>query len=236
MAFYDTPGLTYDSGVLYDEVPAPTTKGTRMAKVKLNLNGLPDTQVVQRCNDIKTALTGNASFATPIPTTTAFGALITAAQAKLTTADNAQTASKQATSDKDGAIAALLAAASQLATYVDLTANGDENKILSAGMDIRAQRQPTALPTPVANLSITAGDNTGEVDLHWDPAQNARSYEIHTSADPVSDASWKSQPTVTKSKTMISAMPSGTRIWARVRAVNAAGQGGWSSNISKVVS
>ncbi len=106
MAFYDTPGLTYDSGVLYDDVIAPTTKGKKMAKVKLNLSRLSDGEIIQKCSDIKTALTGNATFATPTPTLTAFGTLITTAQAKLTTSDNAQTASKQATSDRCKALCA----------------------------------------------------------------------------------------------------------------------------------
>jgi hypothetical protein len=206
-----------------------------MAKVKLNLNRLADVDIIQQCNDIKTALTGNATFATPTPTLTAFGTLITTAQTKLTASDNAQTASKQATSDKDAAIAALLAAVSQLATYVDLTAAGDESKIMSAGMDVRAQRTPSAPPSQVANLSVTAGDNAGELDLHWDPAQSAKSYEVHVSPDPVTNSSWNSKPSVTKSKATVTDMASGTRIWARVRAINAAGQGAWSSPISKVV-
>ena len=235
MAFYDTSGLTYDSGVLYDDVIAPTKKGTKMAKVKLNFRGMSDSQVVQRCSDIKTALTNNANFTTPTPTMTAFAALITTAQTKLTTSDNAQVASKQATSDKDAAIAALLAATSQLATYVDLTAAGDESKIMSAGMDVRSQRSPQATPDQVANVSVTAGDSSGELDLQWDPSQNAKSYEVHVSPDPVTNASWNSQPSVTKSKTVVNGMASGTRVWTRVRAVNSAGQGAWSSPISKIV-
>ena len=235
MALYDTPGLTYDSGVLYDDTAAPTKKGTKMAKVKLDFRNLPDSEIIQQCTNIKTALTGNASFSTPTPTLTAFGTFITTAQTKLTVSDNAQTASKQATADKDAAIAALLAAASQLATYVDLTAGGDESKIMSAGMNVRAPRTPSAPPSPVANLSITAGDNVGELDLHWDPAQRAKSYEVHTSPDPVTNSSWNSKPSVTKSKTTVTDMTSGTRVWARVRAINSAGQGAWSSSISKVV-
>lgn len=235
MAFYDTPGLTYDSGVLYDDVIAPTTKGKKMAKVKLDFRNLPDSEIIQQCTNIKTALTGNATFATPTPTLTAFGTLLTTAQAKLTVSDNAQVASKQATSDKDAAIAALLAAASQLATYVDLTAAGDETKIMSAGMNVRAQRTPSATPSQVANLSVTAGDSSGELDLQWDPASSAKSYEVHVSPDPVTNASWNSQPSVTKSKTVVNGMASGTRVWTRVRAINSAGQGAWSSPISKIV-
>jgi hypothetical protein len=206
-----------------------------MAKVKLNLNGLPDALIIQQCTNIKTAMTGNATFATPIPTLTAFGTFITTAQNKLTAADNAQTLAKQATGDKDTAIAALLAAASQLATYVDLTANGDQSKILSAGMDVRAARSPSTTPAQVMNLSLTAGDSSGELDLHWDPVPGSKSYEIQTSPDPVTSSSWVSQPSVTKSKTAIFGLTSGAKMWARVRAVNPAGQGPWSDPATKIV-
>ena len=235
MAQYDTPGLTYDSGVLYDESDPPPIRRTKMKKVKFSLDGLSDAQSIQQCTSIKMAMTGNASFATPTPTLTAFGTLITTAQTKLTASDNAATASKQATADKDTAMDALRAAAVQLATYVELTAAGDESKIMSAGMDVRAARTPTAVPDMVANLSITAGDNAGELDLQWDPVAGAKTYEIQTSPDPVTVSSWASQPSVTRSKTVILGLTSGARMWARVRGVNAAGQGAWSDVATKIV-
>jgi hypothetical protein len=235
MAFYDTPGLTYDSGVHYDDQPAPQQRRSKMAKVKLNLNNLPDVQVIQRANEIKTAMTGNAAFATPTPTLTAVGTAITTAQTALTASDNAATTSKQATANKDTAVDALRGLIMQLATYVELTAAGDEAKILSAGMDVRSARAPSGTPDTVSNLSVTAGDNAGELDLQWDPVAGAKSYEVHTSPDPVTASSWTSQPTVTKSKTAARSLPSGTRVWTRVRAINTAGQGAWSSPASKIV-
>ena len=206
-----------------------------MAKVKLNITGLPDAQIIQQCTDIKTALTGNATFATPIPTLTAFGTLITTAQTKLAASDNAGVISKQATADKDGAMAALLAGASQLATYVDLTAAGDEAKIRSAGMDVRLPRTAANVPGQVMNLAITAGDNPGELDLQWDPLAGAKTYEVQTSPDPVTSSSWVPQLSVTKSKAAVTGLTSGAKIWARVRATNPAGQGPWSYAITKIV-
>ena len=235
MANYDTPGLTYDSGVLYDAPAPPFPRRKTMAKVKLTLDRLADAQVIQHCTNIKTAMTGNANFATPTPTLTALGTLITAATTKLTTAENAQTAAKQATADKDVALDALRAAAAQLATYVDLIANGDESKILSAGMAVRAPRTPAGVPPTVMNLFLTAGDNAGTLDLQWDPLPEARTYEIELSPDPVTGTSWSSRPSVTKSKALVTGLTSGSRQWARVRAVNAAGQGAWSDPATKIV-
>ncbi len=85
------------------------------------------------------------------------------------------------------------------------------------------------------NLSITAGDNAGELDLQWDPVAGAKTYEVQISPDPVTATSWVSQPSVTRSKTVILGLTSGARMWARVRAVNAAGQGAWSDVATKIV-
>ena len=236
MAYYDTPGLTYDSGALYDDLtPLPATRKKKMAKVKFSLSGVPDSDAIQTCSELKTALTGNANFATPPVTLTAFGTLITTAQAKLTASDNALAASKQATADKDNAIATLAAAANQLAAYVDLTANGDESKILSAGLSVRAARAPQTVPEQVQNLSVTAGDNAGSLDVHWDGMDNAKSFEVQISADPFTDATWKPADTVTNSKSALTGLTSGGKIWVRVRAINSKGKGAWSDVAVKVV-
>jgi len=236
MAEYDTPGLTYDSGVLYaDLTPAPAILKKYMAKAKFTLKNLPDNDVILKCTDLKAALTGNANFPNLPVTLAAFGTQIGAAQTKLTASDNALAASKLATADKDTQIETLIGMAMQIVGYVDLTANGDETKILSAGLSVRAQRAPQTIPTQVVNLSVTAGDNAGSLDAHWDPPGNAKSYEVQTSPDPFTDATWKTADTLTNSKVTLAGYTSGAKIWVRVRAINSKGKGPWSDPAVKVV-
>jgi len=236
MPFYDTPSLTYDSGALYDSIsPLPQPKHKPMAKVKFTLKNVPDLDTIQTCNNLKTALTGNANFTTLPVTLTAFGTQITLAQTKLTASDNAAAASKQATADKDVAIEALKAMAMQIVGYVDLTANGDESKILSAGLPVRATKAPQSVPNQVANLSLTTGDSEGTLDAHWDSQDNASSFEVQTSADPFTPTSFATRDTVTKSSTTLTGLTSGSRCWVRVRAINSAGKGAWSDPAVKTV-
>ena len=236
MFFYDTPGLTYDSGVVYDDVTLPpTTKRKVMAKVKFSLNQVSDVDTLQTCSDLQTALTGNANFTTPVPPLATFGTAITMAQAALTASNNAAAASKQATADKDAAMATLAALAMQLVAYVDLTAAGDESKILSAGLDVRAAKTPQTVPGQVQNLSLTAGDNAGSLDAHWDFLANGKSYEVQTSADPFTNTSFVTADTVTKSSTTLTGLTSGAKMWVRVRGINSAGKGAWSDPSVKVV-
>src|SRR6266849_767769 len=92
MAFYDSPGLLYDSGALYDDLSSPQPSRKRMAKVRLGLQNLSPDQLVALANTIKTAMTGNANFATPNPTLAALGTLITTATTKLAAYNTAVTA------------------------------------------------------------------------------------------------------------------------------------------------
>ncbi len=234
MTHYDAPGLMYDSGVLYDVVPPPQPL-KRMAQIKINFKGLSDLGIIQQCTNIKTAMTGNANFTTPTPTLTAFGTLITTAQAKLTASDTAQQTSKLATADKDATIAALLASVKQLSDYVSMVSAGDGVKIQSAGFSIKAAAAATQVPDMVHNLAITAGDNSGELDLQWDPTNGAKTYDVQTSPDPITPTSWVSQPSVSKSKAVILGLPSGAKMWLRVRAVGAGGIGAWSDVATKIV-
>ena len=236
MKFYDTPGLTYDSGAVFDDVSAlPSTTGRIMAKPKFTLKNVPDVEAIQLCNNLKTALTGNANFPTPPVTLVAFGTAITTGQTKLTAADNAQAAAKQATADKDLAIAAMGSLAMQLVSYVDTTANGDESKILSAGLPVRAGRAPVSLPGQVMNLSLTVGDNEGSLDVHWDAQDKVKSYEVQVSPDPFTPTSYVTKDTVTKSSATLTGLTSGAKVWVRVRAINSKGKGAWSDPAVKVV-
>ncbi len=235
MPFYDAPSSTFDSGLLYDDVPvSPPTQRKTMAKVKFNLNNRPDAEVIQISTNLKTALTGNANFPTPPVSLSTFGTKITSSTTKLTAAENLQATSKQATADKDTEIDQLKAMTMQLVGYVDLTANGDESKILSAGLSVRAPKAPASTPGQVQNLSVTAGDNEGSLDVHWDP-NGGKSYEVQSSPDPMTSTSFVTRDTVTNSQTTLTGFTSGARIWTRVRAINSAGKGPWSDPAVKIV-
>jgi hypothetical protein len=53
--------------------------------------------------------------------------------------------------------------------------------------------------------------------------------------DPMTPTSWTRQKDVTKSKSVILNLVSGTRIWVRVRAVNPAGESAWSAPATKIM-
>ena len=209
-----------------------------MAKVKLNLRDKSDSDLLVYAQQHVTAMTGNANFTTPLPASTAFSPVLTAFETALAQFNTAQQDAKQATTVKDAARAALEDILTQRGNYVELTAAGMANSaavVESSGFSVKSPAGASQMPDMVANLSITAGDSAGELDLQWDPANGARAYEIELSPDPITATSWSSRPGVTKSQTVALGLASGTRMWARVRGVGPGGVGPWSDTATKIV-
>src|SRR5437867_12954107 len=117
MAFYDTAGLSYDSGVYYDGFVPPQPQRNRMAKVKLGLDRLTPDELAAFANVIKTAMTGNANFASPNPTLAALGTLITTLQTKIASYNTSLATVDTALADRDAPELALRAGFTQEAAY-----------------------------------------------------------------------------------------------------------------------
>ncbi|HYX28958.1 MAG TPA: fibronectin type III domain-containing protein [Pyrinomonadaceae bacterium] len=204
-------------------------------KVKLNIARLSLTDRIARCRQIVTSMTGNANFTTPHPALAAITTALDESQAAANAAQAARQDAKAKTAiqnDKDDVVTGLM---NQLAAYVESIAGGDEAIIRSAGMDTKATgSSPTTNPDAPDNLSATAGDRDGEIDLSWEAVSGAKSYVIEQSADPPTDTSWAHAGVSTRSSQTIDGLKSGTRYWFRVAAVNGVGQGGWSDPAMKI--
>lgn len=206
-----------------------------MALIKLNFGRLSVPEKIASTRRIVTKMTGNPRFPTPQPSLTA----ITAAADGLEQAESeAQTARQEAKAktttrnNKEDDLGRLM---TQEVGYVTAIAGGDEETIQSAGMDVRATPSASTSPAQPAALGATAGDHDGTMDLSWDPVVNAASYVIEMSPDPATATSWSHQGVSTKSTFTVIRLPSGSRIWFRVAAVNPNGQSPWSDPATKIV-
>jgi hypothetical protein len=235
MARYNEITSVYDGTLFYDAPDAPPLTPTVMAKIKLNLQKLTDAQLILKAKDIKTKLTGNAFFPTTTPTLVNYGVLITAAETALADSDAANATAKEKTLVKNLALDALRRGTTQLGTNIESLSGGAPEKILSTGIDIKASKTPVGIPAQVVNLAVTAGDHDGELNAQWDPVPGAKTYEIATSPDPVTLTSWTKFKSVTKSAVVLTDLTSGARLWVRVRAIGAAGEGNWSDPGTKIV-
>jgi hypothetical protein len=204
-----------------------------MGKIKLNLRNMNVTEKIQFARQIETAMTGNPTFPTPDPPL----ATVATSAGDLENAYNNANVAKQDASTKlsiqDDKVISLDSNLQKLANYVESASDGDEAKIQSAGMSVRAKPAPIgALPMP-ASLAATAGDMEGEIDLTWDRVRGARSYIVEQCLDPITPTGWKHAAIPTKSSVSIPGLTSGTKYWFRVAGVGAAGQGAWSDPATK---
>ncbi len=204
-----------------------------MSTVKLGLAELTIEEKIQLATNIEVALTGNPSFTTPDPTLASLRATADNLGNKTAAAADIRAQSQIATITQDDAEDQLDAALTTLASYVESTSKGDEAKILSAGMQVKAAAIPTGpLPAP-GSVAATVGDGAGEVDLAWPKLAGSKSYVIQYATDPnAPDDDWKFSTTCTKSSATVSSLIPGTRYWFRIAATGSAGQSPWSSPVT----
>jgi len=206
-----------------------------MPKIKLNLSALTVPDKIAKARQIVTKMTGNAHFPTPTPNLVSVSDATDFAENANGQAQSARQTAKQKTSALNQAEDALDKLLNQIAAYVESIAGGDEQIILSAGMDVRAAAVATTDPPgqPQA-LTPTAGDHDGEIDLSWDTIPGAKSYVIDQSIDPVTPTTWAHSGVSTRSAYTAKSLASGTRYWFRVAGVNSNGQSGWSDPATKI--
>jgi hypothetical protein len=205
-----------------------------MSKIKLNFSKLPIPQKVAKARQIVTAMTGNPTYTSPQPALAAVTTTINDLDAAFNDAQAARQAAKEATSRQSAKEDALVSIISQLAAYVESVAGDDEEKILSAAMDTRAVGVTTSDPPDrPEGLTATAGDHDGELDLSWDKVSGAKSYVIEKATDAQA-GNWAHAGVSGKSQFTAASLPSGSRFWFRVAAVNNNGSSGWSDPVTKI--
>ena len=192
-------------------------------KVKLDLKNLTVPNKVLFMRLLVTMLTGNAHVPTPNP---ALSVITTKANALETAFNQQQTAQQTAVAktsalhdaedDADGSI-------TKLAGSVEEVTDGDPTEIATTGFSTRAPKTPTTSLAAPQNLSVTVGDNEGELDAVWDPVAKAKNYEVQVSDDPPTSSSWRAGDIASASKVTLKNLTSGSKVWVRVRALGPKG-------------
>ncbi|MCX6351107.1 MAG: hypothetical protein NTX03_04505 [Bacteroidetes bacterium] len=205
-----------------------------MAEVVLDLRSKPIPEKIQKGRQWVLAITNNPDFPNPNPTLAAVTAALDALEEIYNIVEAIRVEAKQKTTEQSQIEAACDAVLTNLATYVQGASRGDEAKIKGASMEVKKEKSPSHLPIHVTDLRITHGDFAAEVDLRWRRIKNAKSYVIETATDPTA-GEWQMIMIVTKTKAKVLNQPIGQKMWYRVAAIGAAGQGAWSQPVSIIV-
>ena len=214
-----------DSGLFFDmdDPPAPLPRQPKaMNSIRRSWTRYIDAQKLDLLNKVVAANENNPD----VPPCAAFTEL-KAKTAAANTADAAATAHDLLTKPLHTArldtIDSAMESLAPYASIVEGTVCGDRTKILNAGFDYvgPGSTAPVAM-TQVVNLTVTIGDNDGELDVMWAPVDSARVYEVQTAPLPSETATWTSYGTPqSKSSITLAGLTSGQRTWVRVRAIGA---------------
>lgn len=230
-------GTRWNSGATWDGVRIVKEKH-KMSIAVLNISKLNDADFIKRAYEIKAGLTGNASITTPDPTVAAVGLLISSAETSMAAAKTADEAAQKATKDKDAALALVAEALTKWCVQVQKESGGNPTIITSTNLGVKAAATPGVLLDQVQNLSLSEGDNSGDLDAHWDPVAGRTNFEIQIClTDPTVEANWHLATSSRKSSTTLTGLTSGTRVWVRVRAKapKTENDGAWSQPAMKIV-
>jgi hypothetical protein len=169
---WDNPNLFWDLGLWVEGDTMPD------AQIKIDLDKLSDEDLIARAKLHKKGLADNAAIFTDPQYLADVTAAITDAEAKVGAKDAHEQAGKTLTTQKNQSIANLLKVTKKGAKYVDLKADGNPATMQLGGFGPRA---PGAPPNVVAvtSLAATYGDSPGEIELQWNPTEDAIGYIMH---------------------------------------------------------
>jgi hypothetical protein len=243
---YDEVGVTYDGGFFYadglpDNPPVPPRKRKRMSSspFNLNLSRLTREQFLSMVNTATAALDPVAPGTPPIAGISTEVTALKASAATATTKKAAWEAAKAALvtakAEMDAAIDAAKDDTRAMASVIEGKAKGNLAVLSLSTLPLAGASVPSTVPSQISNLSVSASDMDGALDVHWDPEINSTSYEVEvTTTDPVAGP-YVSKPSETTSSTTIPGLTSGQRAWVRVRGVGPKGSGPWSDPGTKIV-
>jgi hypothetical protein len=227
-------GLRFDAGVFFDS--GPSTPKKTMNKITRNWPRLGRADRVAFFRKIADNLAKTpAPLANPNPPLADYEALVAAAEEKLKAITDLETALKAARTEAGPAVDAAAEATETMARRAEDALADNAAGITAIGFDIAS-----ATPSPVGDLTApqelttSMGDNEGELDWSVQPVRGAATYEIETTANPVTGP-WKRQESSTRSSGTITGLPSGVRHYVRVRANGPKGPGPWSDISDRMV-
>ncbi len=190
--------------------------------VKPGLTRVTVKALLSKSRNVVKMMTGNLSFATPVPTL----ASITTICDKLAAATEAYdfTRSRLEKQDRDMYFEELRSAIRDLSGYVQSQSEGDVDKILSAGFDVEKSATPIGqLPAP-PNVRATARPYPGSIEVRFGGVRGRLSYQVFICAtDPKVEANWELVATTGKTRITVDNLVSNTVYFFRVSALGAAG-------------
>lgn len=186
-------------------------------------------------------MTGNTDFPAPWPSGVPSLAQITTDLAAFSTALAATSGGDRGQiQQRNAARQTLSSDLQQLALYLQIVANGNTAQLATTGYNLRTRTPRVAVTEPLpapSNLRLTRGIVSGELVAQVKRMSKAAGYDVQlSSGDPTNAASWKDVGTYTSARHIaLTGLTPGQTYSVRLRAINAAGPGAWTTPASLMV-
>ena len=231
------PPVFYNSGARYGDTVSPHKKTKHMAKIARNWSKLPIKQRSAKFGVIIQAIEDNPTIVTEAkPTLPVLKAAQTKSVASIKKVDDLEIELAAARAEMHTDIDAVADLIEEEVPTVESATGGDKAKILTIGYDVQDEEPAGPRePKKPERFTVTSGDDEGELDWTCDRDPAARMVESETTETPDIAGSWKKNTPTTKSSGTIPGLPSGKRVYTRLRGIGTNGPGPWSDVISKIV-
>lgn len=188
------------------------------SKIITGFSKKSDSELDLKSQQITTQMTGNAYFATPIPTLVEVNTAESEFATSLINSANGNTNDTATKNKKRKVLESLL---HRLGLYVELTADGDEDKLFSSGYDLQKEKETVGILPKPENLKVNNGVNPGSVKVSINSIAGADSYLCQFTEAPVTETStWVVLPS-TKATINIDGLTSGKKYAFKIAGVGA---------------
>jgi hypothetical protein len=206
-----------------------------MAEVDIDIDKLTVPELLSAGSHLAEGLKDNEHFPAPTPPIAELTSIVDELAAAQVEYRKQRLLLDELKTSRDVIVKKLKDAVAAEVAYVQEASGGDAKKILSANLHIEhgISLWPFGGLDQVAELSASAGDEPGEVDLAWDPVRGADGYEVEVSRELTPHDAWEAVASTTKSRVTVAQLESRHRHWFRVRAVTEDSTGDWSDPVTK---
>jgi hypothetical protein len=238
MPYYGEPGLRYGDPLVryndprtYQEILNQQLH-TPMFKVAVGIFSLTPTKTVERATAISAGIAGQPVYASLAPKLAAFDTLIGTFGPKQANVATTAAVAKNAVTERDAVVTAIIAAANELGIDVGKLATSEED-VTATTMHVvgTATPKPQAAPDKPTDFALTIGDHPTAVSGHCHGQPGIATYwEMRfTTTDPTAPTTvWPFTETSPKSSFEMDGLPSGQIVWGEIRACNTHGKSPWS--------
>jgi hypothetical protein len=199
-----------------------------MKKAVLDLFSKTIPFIIQRVRLVITKLTGNLTFPAPTPTLLVLTGLVDDLETKY---EAGLKGDRDRKAEARTARTALLAVIPTLLGYIQSVSGGDEEKILSSGVDVKKTKSPVGVLQAPANVRSRFGINPGEFIVNFGGVKGRLIYRVQLNPTPGDNTGWADYSYTGKNRAEFSGLVTGQEYSVRIAAVSAAGSGEWSDPI-----